>query len=327
MHSICVTGATGSFGQALVKRLLGQPTERIVVFSRDEWKQARMAETLRDDRLRYFIGDVRDRDRLEVAFAGCEAVVHAAALKRVDSIAYNPIEVKRTNVDGTENVLRAAIASGIKRVLVISSDKAVHPTNVYGASKQMAEHLTIAANAYGQPRGTKSAVLRYGNVLGSRGSVIHLWRREAGAGRPLTVTDTEATRFWLSLDDAVGHALAALNAMTHGGEVFVPFIKAMPVLDVAKLVATEYGAEIATPSGLRPGGEKLHEQLASDEEVSRTALTAEFLRVLPAICTWTKVVPVRGLNHLRYTSDVAPYGHYEATEMTRLLKDVPCEPS
>ena len=326
--SICITGATGSFGQALVRRLLHDASvDRIVVLSRDEWKQSRMAEELNDERLRYFLGDVRDVDRLTVAFAGCDAVVHAAALKRVDAIAYNPTEVKRTNIDGTENVLRAAVNAGTGRVLLISSDKAVHPTNVYGASKQMAEHLTVAANAYGYPQGTRSSVLRYGNVLGSRGSVVHTWNRQAKRGEPLTVTDATATRFWLGLDDVVWYALAVLGGMI-GGEIFVPKIKAMRVVDVAQLIATEHGVDVDASLGLRPGGEKLAEQLVSDEEAGRAFDAGAMLAIRPAICTWTKLT-TRGapLTALRYTSDMAPYGRFDDEEMSRLLKEIPCEPS
>ena len=302
MSSILITGGTGSLGNALVARLLRDPQwERIIVLSRDELKQSEMMTRFQaDERLRFFLGDVRDRRRLREAFRGVNVVVHAAALKRVDAGSYNPGEIKRTNVDGTENVCAAAIDCGVAQVLTISSDKAVQPTNIYGASKMFAEHLTVNANAQGFPAGTRLACVRYGNVMGSRGSVVHLWRADVRAGHPLRLTDARMTRFWLTLDDAcdlVEHALLALA----GGEIFVPKLRAIRLTDLAAAVAgDDYPV---TFTGLRPGGEKLHEALLGIHEVPRTLDCGGVYVVPPELHEWTGA---------QWTGARFPRTHYES---------------
>jgi UDP-N-acetylglucosamine 4,6-dehydratase len=268
---------------------------RVCIFSRDELKQAQMAADLPDPRLRFFLGDVRDPGRLAQACHGIDTVVHAAALKRVDAIAYNPSEVIKTNVLGTQNVVEAAAGAGVGRIIVVSSDKAVKPTNIYGASKFMAESAAVAANAWTHPRGTKVSAVRYGNVLGSRGSVVGIFRRQAAQGGPLRLTDPRCTRFWLTLAQAVTLIRHAADTM-QGGEIFVPRLPSMLVFDLARAVAGE-GMAYETV-GLRPGGEKLHETLVAAEEADRTYLDGDSgYLIAPPVQTWGKVdswgVPVR----------------------------------
>ena len=282
--SILVTGGAGSFGQAVCRHLLDQhDPRRVIVYSRDEWKHSQMAQTFTDSRMRWFLGDVRDQERLTTAFQGVDIVVHAAALKRVDSIAYNPDEAMKTNVWGTHNVLNAARDAGVEKVLLISSDKAVHPTNHYGMTKGMAEHLTTGANIYGVPQGVRSASVRYGNVLGSRGSVIHLWREQAKTGT-LQLTDPRMTRFFITLAEACALVTTALDRM-EGGEIFLPKIRAGRMVDLAKAIAPSAMLETV---GLRAGGEKLHERLLSDEEVSRTLDLGPCYVVLPNPHPWAR---------------------------------------
>lgn len=297
VDSWLITGGTGSFGQAFVRYLLNlpRPPKRICIFSRDELKQAHMAEAFADKRLRFFLGDVRDRDRLEQAMQSVDVVVHAAALKRVDSIAYNPGEVKRTNVDGTENVCLAAIAAGVGRVVTISSDKAVHPTTSYGASKQMAEQLTIGANVYGYPQGTRLSCVRYGNVLGSRGSVLHLFRELAEANAVasaesidvqalIPITDERMTRFWITFPQACKLVMTAVQEM-QGGEIFIPRLRAMLIVDLAKAVAPGAGFSLV---GLRAGGEKLHEVMICEEEAARVRVRTDHYLIVPNPHSWTE---------------------------------------
>ena len=282
---VAVTGITGTFGRAFARHVLAHGlVERLVGVSRDELKQADMAADHVDDApLRLFLGDVRDEARMADAFYGCDAVVHAAALKRVDAVAYNPSEVIKTNVDGTQNVIRAALTAHVGRVLVISSDKAVAPVNLYGTSKLMAEHVAVHANSYAHPRGTRVAVLRYGNVLGSRGSVVYVWKRQAEASLPLTITDFRMARFMLTIETAVKLALDAVAQM-HGGEVFVPVLPTARMVDVARAIG---GDECEMREvGLRPGGEKLAEALLSDEEPVRTLRVGQFYVVRPHVQSW-----------------------------------------
>lgn len=272
MTRVLVTGGTGSLGRALVKRLLKSGAERIVVFSRDEVRQARFAEELGEHpALRWMLGDVRDRERLESAMWHVEAVIHAAALKRVDSVSFHPTEVEKTNIAGTRNVIEAAVHAGVKKVLIVSSDKAVSPANLYGASKLFAEQLAVAANLYSWPRGTKVAAVRYGNVVGSRGSVAHIFRRQALLGQPLTVTDPEMTRFIITMEEAVDFCLSAL-ADLKGGEILVPVLPSARVVDIALAAAEVWNGQTTSPMsviGRRVGGEKPHEVLLSEDEVRR----------------------------------------------------------
>jgi UDP-N-acetylglucosamine 4,6-dehydratase len=278
---LLITGGTGSLGHALTRHVLATTDWRVIVLSRDELKQAQMRAAIPDPRLDFFLGDVRDQDRLQLAFAPVDAVVHAAALKRVDSVARDPDEVFQTNVLGTRNVLRAAHLAGVHRVLLISSDKACYATNAYGVSKAQAEWMTVAYNVYGAPSGTLSSVLRYGNVLGSRGSVVHVWRTQPP---PLTITDPLATRFIITMPEAVRLVVDALLDM-QGGEIFVPHLPATCLLDLAEAVrpGTEW-----VQSGLRPGGEKRHETLLTAEEAERAVDVGRVSIVPPFFHPWTE---------------------------------------
>jgi UDP-N-acetylglucosamine 4,6-dehydratase len=225
--SILVTGGTGSFGRQFIRTVLEEHhPARLIVFSRDELKQHQMrVEGYADTRLRYFIGDVRDQDRLRRAFHGVDVVIHAAALKQVPACEYNPLEAVKTNIDGAANIIDAAIDAGVGRVLALSTDKAVNPINLYGATKLVAEKLFVQANSYSGKGGTRFSCVRYGNVVGSRGSVIPLFRRQVADGR-ITITDERMTRFWITLTQGVRFVLKCIALMT-GGEVFVPKIPSM----------------------------------------------------------------------------------------------------
>ena len=263
---ILVTGGTGSFGQAFVRRMLSDyPQCTIRVYSRDELKQYEMAQAFGNDpRLRFFIGDVRDRDRLERAMHGIGLVVHAAALKHVPICEFNPAEAVKTNILGSQNVVDAAIDAGVQKTVALSTDKAVNPVNLYGASKLCAEKLFVHGNVYAGSRDIRFSCVRYGNVMGSRGSVIPLFQRQAESG-VLTVTDRRMTRFWLSLDSAVDLVLHAVTEM-QGGEIFVPKIPSMRVVDLARAIAPNARIDEV---GRRPG-EKLHEVMLTAEESRNT---------------------------------------------------------
>jgi len=261
--AILVTGGTGSFGRRFVETVLRDyNVARLVVFSRDEAKQddMRTKYNLTDPRIRYFIGDIRDRERLYRALNGIDAVVHAAALKQVPALEYNPIEAVKTNVQGSENLISAAIDRGVKRVIALSTDKAVNPINLYGATKLVAEKLFTQGNIYADPHGTKLACSRYGNVVGSRGSVVPLFLRQREKG-VITVTDERMTRYWLTLDQGVSFVIRCLEQMA-GGEVFVPKLPSMRLKDLADVIAP--GCRIQN-IGVR-AGEKLHEVLVSRNE-------------------------------------------------------------
>lgn len=282
---IGVTGITGSFGRAFLQRCLHDSTiERVMGISRDEVKQADLAAEIGDPSpLRLFLADVRDSDRLEEVFWKLDVVIHAAALKRVEKTAYEPEELYKTNILGTINVIKAAVHAGVQRVVVLTSDKGVQPTNPYGVSKAAAEAFTVAFNAHSVPRGTRLACLRYGNVLGSRGSVVHLWRRQQAEHTPLTITDPRMTRFWLSLNQAVDFAWLVITRM-EGGEIFVPMLPSMHVMDLADAVDSQKKARC--PIGVRPGGEKLHEWLLTEEEIPRVVIEDPFYVVTPSLHSW-----------------------------------------
>jgi UDP-N-acetylglucosamine 4,6-dehydratase/5-epimerase len=253
--SILVTGATGSFGHAFIDKALDQGVGRIVVFSRDELKQYELRSShANDERFRFFIGDIRDQERLRMAMRGVDYVVHAAALKQVDTAEYNPMEFVKTNVLGSENVIQAAIDAGVEKVIALSTDKASSPINLYGATKLTADKLFISSNHYAVAGGTRFSVVRYGNVIGSRGSVIPFFRKLAEAGDPIPITDTRMTRFFITLPQSVDFVSRALVDMT-GGELFVPRIPSMRITDLAEAIAP--GAPTIN-IGLRPG-EKIHE--------------------------------------------------------------------
>jgi UDP-N-acetylglucosamine 4,6-dehydratase len=268
--SVLVTGGTGSFGTKLVETMLARyRPRRLVILSRDEFKQSQMRARFGDDpALRFFIGDVRDRDRLERAMHGVDVVFHAAALKQIPVCEYDPFEAIQTNVLGAKNVIDAAIDQGVRRVVGISTDKAVNPINLYGATKLCAEKLFVQGNAYGHPRGTAFSVVRYGNVIGSRGSVIPLFLAQRASGR-VTVTDRAMTRFWIRLEEGVAFAVRSAERM-RGGEIFVPRIPSMRIMDLVEAIAPGCAVD---DIGIRPG-EKLHEILISEDE-SRQALELE----------------------------------------------------
>ena len=238
--SILITGGTGSLGKSLVNNLLNKTNcARIAIYSRDELKQAQFKELLGENsRLRWFIGDIRDRDRLQRALHGVEYVVHAAALKQVDTGEYNPMEFIKTNVLGSQNVIEAAIDAGVKKVVALSTDKASSPINLYGATKLTADKLFVAANNYSVAYGTSFSVVRYGNVMGSRGSVIPLFQKLANQGLPLPLTDIRMTRFWISIEQAVQFVMDSFNIMS-GGELYVPRIPSMKIIDLAHAVAPD----------------------------------------------------------------------------------------
>lgn len=275
--TILVTGGTGSFGSAFVRFLLDFPkVKKVIVFSRDELKQSELARELRDRRLRFFLGDVRDGERLERAFHGVDIVVHAAALKQVPTLEYNPFEAVKTNILGSQNVINAAIDAGVEKALLISTDKAVEPINLYGSTKQVAEKLFVAGNFYAAGL-TKCATVRYGNVIGSRGSLIELLQRKRDA-KEFELTDPAMTRFWLSLEESFSLVLKALSHMV-GGEIFVPSeIRSSTVTSVFEALRPEAKLRV---TGIRPG-EKLHETLLTAEEADRSVQLDSLTVILPA---------------------------------------------
>lgn len=259
---VLITGGTGSFGKAFARELLRLHHPRVVrIFSRDELKQYQMREEgFTDASLRYFIGDVRDRDRLAMAVRGVDLIVHAAAMKQVPACEYNPFEAVKTNILGTQNVIAAALDHGVKRVLTLSTDKAVNPVNLYGATKLCAEKMTIESNSYAGDRDIRFSCVRYGNVLASRGSVVQAFERQR-AGGELSITDARMTRFWISLEQAVAFVVSCVETM-RGGEVFVPRIPSMKIVDLARAVAPDCRLR---ETGIRPG-EKIHEILLTRDE-------------------------------------------------------------
>jgi len=284
--SILITGGTGSFGNKFVEMVLAKYTpRRLIVFSRDELKQFEMRQRFADtggSPIRYFIGDVRDPDRLRRAMEGVDIVIHAAALKQVPSCEYNPFEAVKTNINGAQNVIDAAIDSGVKKVVALSSDKAVNPINLYGATKLCAEKIFIQGNAYAASTGTRFSCVRYGNVIGSRGSVIPLFREQRRNGK-VTITDPRMTRFWITLPEAVELVVNALFHM-QGGEIFVPRLPSMKIIDLAKAIAPDCEIEWI---GIRPG-EKLHELLITEDEGRNTVTYNGVYIVMPNLSWWER---------------------------------------
>ena len=279
--SILITGGTGSFGRNFTTYALQHfNARRIIIFSRDELKQFQMEKELRDDRLRFFIGDVRDLPRLERAFQGVDIVVHAAALKQVPALEYNPLEAVKTNIIGSQNVIDAAIDRGVQKVLLISTDKAAHPANLYGSTKQCAEKLFVSGNHY-SPGRTKFGVVRYGNVIGSRGSIVELLLKKKLANETIHITETEMTRFWINYMQACELVCYALEHM-EGGEVFIPKIPSMKLVDLVETIAPGLQREII---GLRPG-EKMHEVLLTLEEARHTLELENYYVILPEFSPW-----------------------------------------
>ena len=305
--TILITGGTGSFGHAFLPMVLEHYNpKKVIIFSRDEMKQWEMAKLYGNDgRVRFFIGDVRDRDRLYRAFDGVDYVVHAAATKIVPTAEYNPFECIKTNVNGAMNVIDAAIDKGVKGVVALSTDKASSPINLYGASKLASDKLFVSGNAYAGEHGTRFSVVRYGNVMGSRGSVIPFFMSIAEKG-VLPITDTRMTRFMISLEQGVELVWHAFEDMV-GGEIYVKKIPSMKVTDIARVVAPDARHEIV---GIRPG-EKLHEQMIGIEDAPFTYEYDEHFKILPAINNWADD-PVRIKQGRKvtedfvYTSDLNP---------------------
>lgn len=304
-RTVLVTGGTGSFGKKFTQVLLRDyPAKKLIIFSRDELKQHEMRVGGYDDpRLRFFIGDVRDEARLRRALDGVDIVVHAAALKQVPACEYNPFEAIMTNVMGARNVIEASLDVGVKRVMALSTDKAVNPINLYGATKLAAEKLFIQSNSYAGAKPTRFSCTRYGNVVGSRGSVIPLFMEQRKNGR-ITVTDKRMTRFWITLEQGVRFVIRCIEQM-HGGEVFVPKIPSMNIMDLVQVIAPEAKVEII---GIRPG-EKVHEVLVSEDEANHTLELEDMFVIEPAHPWWSGEAWAQGKplsQGFRYGSDNNP---------------------
>lgn len=280
--SVLITGGTGSLGKALAKRLIEDDLcRRVIIFSRDEWKQWEMQQSepaFNSPKMRYFLGDVRDAARLDRAFKDVQVVVHAAALKQVPAAEYNPTEFVKTNINGAMNVIDAAINNNVERVIALSTDKAVNPVNLYGASKLCSDKLFVAARSYvGGSRHTIFAVVRYGNVLGSRGSIIPMWKKMIDDGAPsLPLTDPRMTRFWITIEQAVEFILKDFQRM-RGGEIFVPKIPSMKIVDLAETIAPGKPYHII---GIRPG-EKLHELMVGEDDGRHTVEYDDHFIIVP----------------------------------------------
>lgn len=296
-----VTGATGSFGNAFMAEALKHNPKKIIVFSRDELKQSEMREKFNDERIVYFVGDVRDRDRLSRSCDGVDYVIHAAALKQIPSCEYNPFEAIKTNIIGAQNIMEIAIDRGVKKVIALSSDKAVNPVNLYGATKLCSDKIFVAGNSYTGKKETKFSVVRYGNVIGSRGSVIPLFLRCKSLG-VFPVTDIRMTRFWLTLEKGVQFVLESLKLM-QGGEIFVPKIPSMKIVDLAKAIDPECKLNIV---GIRPG-EKLHEVMITEDDARFTYEYENYFVIEPAF-HWWRENNTNGRNKVpdgfRYSSDL-----------------------
>lgn len=283
---VLITGGTGSFGSAFVSAVLARSKPRkLIIFSRDEQKQYEMAQRLNEadhPALRYFIGDVRDLDRLEMAMREVDYVIHAAALKHVPTAEYNPFECVATNINGAQNVVTAALRTNVERVIALSTDKAANPINLYGATKLASDKIFVAANNLSGERGTQFSVVRYGNVLGSRGSVVPFFQRLIAEGATsLPITDGRMTRFWITLDQGVNFVLSSM-AMMQGGEIFVPKVASMRITDLARALAPDCKLENV---GIRPG-EKLHEILITEDDARETLELEDRYVIRPVSAPW-----------------------------------------
>ena len=281
--SILVTGATGSFGKRFVKTILEQyDPKRVIAFSRDELKQYEMQQSIHSPKLRFFLGDVRDKERLYRAIDGIDVVIHAAAMKQVPASEFNPMEAIKTNIIGAENIINVCIDQGVKNVIALSTDKAANPANLYGATKLCSDKLFIAANALSERHRTRFSIVRYGNVIGSRGSVIPFFMQQRATG-VVPITDLRMTRFWITLGQGIKFVVDSLDRM-HGGEIFVPKIPSMKVIDVAQVVAPGCKTEII---GIRPG-EKLHELMITQDDAINTAEFEDHYAIQPAAYWWNQ---------------------------------------
>jgi UDP-N-acetylglucosamine 4,6-dehydratase/5-epimerase len=275
--TLLITGGTGSFGTAFIRTVLANhDVASIRVFSRDELKQSELQQTFRDKRLRWLLGDVRDGNRLRVATRGVDVLVHAAALKQVPACEYNPFEAIQTNIMGAENVISAAIENAVPLTIALSTDKAVNPANLYGATKLCAEKIVAQADVYAGASGSKFASVRYGNVVGSRGSVVPIFKAQALAGK-LSITDERMTRFWITLDAAVDFVLSSMG-LVRGGETFVPKIPSMRIVDLAKALAPDAELNVV---GIR-SGEKLHEVLLTEDEARQSYDIGDRYAIMPS---------------------------------------------
>jgi len=318
---VLITGGTGSFGKKCTEVVLKRyKPKKLIIFSRDELKQWEMAQQFPDtkyDCMRYFIGDVRDKERLHRAFVGVDYVIHAAALKQVPTLEYNPFEAIKTNILGAQNIIDAAIDQGVKRVIALSTDKAANPINLYGATKLCSDKLFIAGNAYVGHEQTSFCVIRYGNVVGSRGSVIPFFMKQRETGR-LTITDPRMTRFWITLDQGVDFVIWCLENMC-GGELFVPKIPSMNIMDLTEAIAPGCETKVI---GIRPG-EKLHELMIPKDEARKTVEYEKFFVVQPDFrfwqrrCTWNGGRPVA--DDFEYRSDNNPW-RLSVDEMKAMIK-------
>ena len=304
--SILVTGGTGSFGKRFIQRVLEKyKPRRLIVYSRDEYKQFVMQQTYNAPCMRYFIGDVRDRLRLEMAMRDVDYVVHAAAIKQVPTAEYNPMECINTNVNGADNVVQSCIRTGVKQIIALSTDKAASPINLYGASKLASDKIFIAGNNLSGAGGPRFSVVRYGNVVGSRGSVVPFFDNMIKKGaKSLPITDNRMTRFWITLDQGVDFVLTSFDIM-QGGEIFVPKIPSMKVVDLAECMAPGIKQE---EIGIRPG-EKLHEAMITEDDARSTVDMGDRYVIEPQFASWPrdrtvfeKAKPVA--EGFRYTSDV-----------------------
>lgn len=298
--TILVTGGTGSFGKNFVGRVLETEVKKVIVFSRDELKQYEMAQEFTDPRIRFFIGDVRDKDRLFRAFDGVDIVVHAAALKHVGVCEYNPFEAIKTNILGAQNIIETAIDRGVEKVIALSTDKAANPVNLYGATKLASDKLFVAANSYSGSKKTRFAVVRYGNVVGSRGSVVPFFNKVKETGR-IPITDERMTRFWITLDQGVQFVIDNLARMK-GGEIFIPKIPSMKVTDLATAIAPDCKMEIV---GIRPG-EKIHETMITEDDARHTLDYGSYYVIQPEFPWWDATGANGGTivpNDFRYVSN------------------------
>lgn len=317
--SVLITGGTGSFGKAFVKKVLeDDQVSKLVVFSRDELKQFEMAEVLNSPKLRYFLGDIRDYQRLLRATDGIDVIVHAAAMKQIPAAEYNPMEAIKTNVMGAENVVNVAIENGIQRVVALSTDKAANPANLYGATKLCSDKLMMAGNVLAGLRDTRFSAVRYGNVLGSRGSVIPFFLEKAHSGL-IPITDERMTRFWLTIQEGVNFVLESFERM-HGGEIFVPKIPSFKVTDVARVVCPGIKTETI---GIRPG-EKLHEVMITEDDSHSTYEFDKYFAIISPALKSTGIYDSIGKKveeGFRFSSDNNKIWHTDESFLKVLLEN------
>lgn len=300
--TVLITGGTGSFGKMFTSLLLKEwNPESVRIYSRGELLQWEMQQKIQDERLRFFIGDVRDRDRLSRAMNDVDIVVHAAALKQVPAAEYNPMEAVKTNIDGAANIINASIDNSVEKVMALSTDKAVHPVNLYGATKMVAEKLFVQGNSYAGKRQTKFSCTRYGNVVGSRGSIVPLFLEQRKTGK-ITITDERMTRFWLTLEQGARFVARNIELM-QGGEIFIPKIPSMTIPDLARALAPD--AEVET-IGIRPG-EKIHEVMITEDEARHTKDMGGYFVIEPELKFWARNNKLEGKalpEGYRYSSDI-----------------------